>query len=207
MRSVRPRLRYKQRVRAALRDALLRATGVTLLRDGCPEVRVEQIAEACGIAKGTAYLQFASRSDLLGSAVQRLDAELAARLADPPSNIGGAKAALRWTVMEAIDAQIKALGTPLPDNPARVNGACLWPCCHRVMPCPYGGPARSRSSASRARSRGDRRRRRRKTSRTSSCTRRSGGSFARRDAPTRRRTAASSAASSTTCSRKHYRLT
>ncbi|PYR35181.1 MAG: hypothetical protein DMF93_22195 [Acidobacteria bacterium] len=145
MRSVRPRLRYKQRVRAALRDALLRATGVTLLRDGCPEVRVEQIAEACGIAKGTAYLQFASRSDLLGSAVQRLDAELAARLADPPPNIGGAKAALRWTVMEAIDAQIKALGTPLPDNPARVNGACLWPCCHRVMPCPYGGPARSLS--------------------------------------------------------------
>jgi AcrR family transcriptional regulator len=145
MRSVRPRVRYKQQVRAALRDALLRTAGVRLLRDGCPEVRVEQIADACGIAKGTAYLQFASRSALLGGAVRRLDTQLAARLADPPSNIGGAKAALRWTVMAAVDAQINALGAPLPDNPAAVNGACLWPCCHRVTPCPYGGPARSLS--------------------------------------------------------------
>ena len=145
MRSDRPRLRYKQRVRAALRDALLRAAGVSLLRDGCLDVRVEKIADACGIAKGTAYLQFASRSDLLEGAVQRLDEELAARLADPPSNVGGAKAALRWTVMEAVDAQLAALGTRVPENPAAVNGACLWPCCHRVTPCPYGGPARSLS--------------------------------------------------------------
>jgi AcrR family transcriptional regulator len=145
MRADRPRLRYKQRVRAALRDALLRAAGVSVLRDGCPDVRVEKIADACGIAKGTAYLQFASRSDLLESAVQRLDEQLAARLADPPSNVGGAKAALRWTVMEAVDAQIAALGRRLPENPAAVNGACLWPCCHRVTPCPYGGPARSLS--------------------------------------------------------------
>jgi len=145
MRSVRPRLRYKQQVRAALRDALLRAAGVTLLRDGCPEVRVEQIADACGIAKGTAYLQFASRSALLGGAVRRLDTQLAARLADPPATINGARAALRWTVMEAVDAQLNALGAPLPETAAAVNGACLWPCCHRVTPCPYGGPARSLS--------------------------------------------------------------
>jgi AcrR family transcriptional regulator len=145
MRSARPRFRYKEQVRAALRDALLRVAGVSLLREGCPGVRVEQIADACGIAKGTAYLQFPSRSDLLGGAVQRLDEKLAERLADPPPNVGGAKATLRWTVMEAVDAQIAALGGRLPENGAAGTGGCLWPCCHRMMPCPYGGPARSLS--------------------------------------------------------------
>jgi AcrR family transcriptional regulator len=145
MPSSRPRLRYKQQVRAALREALLRAAGVNLLREGCPDVRVEQIADACGIAKGTAYLQFPSRSDLLAGAVHRLDEQLAARLADPPSKIGGPRAALRWTVMAAVDAQIAALGRRPRDEGAASNGVCLWPCCHRMTPCPYGGPARSLS--------------------------------------------------------------
>jgi len=143
MRSAPPQLRYKQQVRAALRDDLLRAAGVGLLREGCAEVRVEQIADACGIAKGTAYLQFPSRSHLLEGAVQRFDAALAARLADPPSTVGSPRAALRWTVMAAVDAQINALGGWLPDNAARLDGARLWPCCHRRTPCPYGGPSRS----------------------------------------------------------------
>ena len=145
MRSPDPPLRYKQQVRAALRDALLRAAGVALLCDGCAEVRVEQIADACGIAKGTAYLQFPSRSDLLEGAVHRLDQKLAARLADPPTHVDSPKAALRWTLMQAVDAQINALGARRPDAAASADGARLWPCCHRMTPCPYGGPSRSLS--------------------------------------------------------------
>src|SRR5262249_42157615 len=145
MTPIRPRLRYKEQVRAALRSALLREAGASLLREGCHGVRIEAVAGACGIAKGTAYLQFPSRSELLDGAVERLDEALAAKLATPPAKIAGPRATLRWTVLEAVDAQIASLAA----HPPRVNGAATehlaWPCCQRITPCPYGGAARSLS--------------------------------------------------------------
>ncbi|HJZ71264.1 MAG TPA: TetR family transcriptional regulator [Vicinamibacterales bacterium] len=139
-----PRLRYKEQVRAALRSALLREAGASLLRDGCHGVRIDDVACACGIAKGTAYLQFSSRSELLGGAVQQLDEALAAKLAAPPATIAGPRATLRWTVLEAVDAQIASLAAqPLLTDAARARLA--WPCCQRITPCPYGGAARSLS--------------------------------------------------------------
>src|SRR4051812_38463175 len=109
MHTLHPRLRYKERARAALRSALLRETGVRLLRHGCRDVRIDAVAGACGIAKGTAYLQFPSRSRLLGGAVQQLDHALAETLAAPPPKLAGPRAMLRWTVLTAVDAQIAAL--------------------------------------------------------------------------------------------------
>jgi len=145
MKPARPRLRYKEQVRAALRLALLREAGASLLREGCHGVRIDDVACACGIAKGTAYLQFPSRSELLGGAVQQLDEALAAKLATPPATIAGARDALRWTVLEAVDAQIASLAA----RPPAVNGTAKprigWPCCQRTTPCPYGGAARSLS--------------------------------------------------------------
>jgi len=145
MNLVRPRLRYKEQVRAALRSALLREAGASLLREGCHGVRIDDVACACGIAKGTAYLQFPSRSELLGGAVQQLDEALAAKLAVPPPTIAGPRATLRWTVLEAVDAQIASLAA----RPIRVHeaakGHIAWPCCQRISPCPYGGAVRSLS--------------------------------------------------------------
>jgi AcrR family transcriptional regulator len=143
MRSVRPRLRYKEQVRAALRSALLREAGTSLLREGCHGVRIDDVAGACGIAKGTAYLQFSSRSELLGGAVQQLDKALAAKLADPPPKIAGPRETLRWTVLEAVNAQIASFA-PAAGNGA-AGGCIAWPCCQRITPCPYGGAARSLS--------------------------------------------------------------
>ena len=143
MPAVRPRPRYKEQARAALRSFLLREAALSVLRRGCPDVRVEAIAGACGVAKGTAYLQFPSRKKLLGRAVRQLDEALAARLAAPPRAHSGARATLRWTVLEAVDAQIAALA-PRPGGEAR-HDAASWPCCHRLTPCPYGGAARSLS--------------------------------------------------------------
>src|SRR5262245_26141008 len=143
-----PRLRYKEQVRAALRAALLREAGVSLLRDGCHGVRIDDVAGACGIAKGTAYLQFPSRSELLGGAVQQLDKALAAKLAEPPRTIAGPRATLRWTVLEAVDAQIASLTTARDGGTAKEATAkanIAWPCCQRLTPCPYGGAARSLS--------------------------------------------------------------
>jgi AcrR family transcriptional regulator len=148
MHSLQPRVRYKERARAALRSALLRETAVRLLRHGCHDVRIDAIAGACGIAKGTAYLQFRSRSRLLGGAVQQLDQSLAETLATPPPKLAGARAMLRWTVLKAVDAQIAALALR-SGNGASGNGAgadvIAWPCCQRLTPCPYGGAARSLS--------------------------------------------------------------
>jgi AcrR family transcriptional regulator len=144
MGSVRVPFRYKEQVRAALRAALLREAGVHLLRQGCRDVRIDAIAGACGVAKGTAYLQFPSRSDLLAGAVQELDAALAARLAAPPLRVDEPRAALRWTVLEAVDAQIAALARPAA-RAARATLPVAWPCCQRVTPCPYGGATRSLS--------------------------------------------------------------
>ena len=152
MRALHSRVRYKQRARAALRSALLRETAVRLLRHGCHDVRIDAIAGACGIAKGTAYLQFASRSRLLGGAVQQLDQSLAETLATPPPKLAGARAMLRWTVLRAVDAQIAALARR-SGNAGSGGGSgngvgddiIAWPCCQRLTPCPYGGAARSLS--------------------------------------------------------------
>ena len=143
MPAVQPPLRYKERARAALRTALLRETGARLLRHGCHGVRIDAIAGACGIAKGTTYLQFASRSRLLGGAVQQLDHALAEQLAAPPRRVAGARAMLRWTVLKAVDAQIAALA--LPSATRADDDVVAWPCCQRITPCPYGGAARSLS--------------------------------------------------------------
>jgi AcrR family transcriptional regulator len=142
---VRPRLRYKEQVRSALRSALLREAGASLLRDGCHGVRIDDVAGACGVAKGTAYLQFPSRSKLLGGAVQRLDEALAAKLADPPPKVAGPRATLRWTVLEAVDAQIASLAAPPARDNDTAGDSIAWPCCQRITPCPYGGAARSLS--------------------------------------------------------------
>ena len=143
MHSPEPRVRYKERARAALRSALLRETAVRLLRHGCHDVRIDAIAGACGIAKGTAYLQFPSRSRLLGGAVQQLDQSLAETLATPPPKLAGARAMLRWTVLKAVDAQIAALARR--SAIADTDNVVAWPCCQRMTPCPYGGAARSLS--------------------------------------------------------------
>jgi AcrR family transcriptional regulator len=144
MPALQPGLRYKERARAALRLALLRETGARLLRHGCHDVRIDAIAGACGIAKGTAYLQFSSRSRLLGGAVQQLDHALAEQLAAPPPRLAGARAMLRWTVLKAVDAQIAALALRSVNNAGHGDGVA-WPCCQRITPCPYGGAARSLS--------------------------------------------------------------
>ena len=145
MRPVQPRLRYKEQVRAALRSALLREAGTSLLREGCHGVRIDDVAGACGIAKGTAYLQFSSRSELLGGAVQQLDKALAAKLADPPRKVAGPRETLRWTVLEAVDAQIASLAPAAGDGNSAARECIAWPCCQRITPCPYGGAARSLS--------------------------------------------------------------
>ena len=153
MHSLEPRVRYKERARAALRSALLRETAVRLLRHGCHDVRIDAIAGACGIAKGTAYLQFPSRSRLLGGAVQQLDQSLARTLATPPPKLAGARAMLRWTVLKAVDAQIAALARRSANCGSGYGGSgngagddiIAWPCCQRLTPCPYGGAARSLS--------------------------------------------------------------
>lgn len=121
------------------------ATGV-LLRKGCREFRVEDVTGACGVAKGTCYQHFGSQADLIGAAVRSLDEALAVRLLSPASHLTEPRQVLEWAVLQAVDAQIRAItqriqqAEPSPEAP---NGD-VWPCCHSVFPCPYGGAVRSR---------------------------------------------------------------
>jgi len=75
---------------AGLRDSILRAAETAFTRQDYHEVQMEQVAEACGVGKGTLYRHFPSKRALyLGVMLEdiaRLRAELEARLAtdDPP---------------------------------------------------------------------------------------------------------------------------
>ena len=75
---------------AGLRDSILRAAETAFTRQDYHEVQMDQVAEACGVGKGTLYRHFPSKRALyLGVMLEdiaRLRAELEARLAtdDPP---------------------------------------------------------------------------------------------------------------------------
>lgn len=138
-------MRFQNRVRALREKQLLQAAGAYLLWKGCLRFRVEDVATACGVARGTCYRHFPTRPAFLEGAVDHLDASLSARLASPPANLKSARAVMRWVILQGVDAQAYTWGLrdrrSLPDPDALQGRA--WPCCLRQYPCPYRGAARS----------------------------------------------------------------
>jgi AcrR family transcriptional regulator len=133
-------MRFRDKIRATLRDQMLATAADLVVKKGCDNIRIEEVAAACGLAKGTVYLHFKNRDELLGAAVNRLDSQLAARLAMPPDHIDRPVNALRWAVMESVDAQIATL---CGEGSAATSQDHRWPCCHRRAPCPYQGGSRT----------------------------------------------------------------
>ena len=126
-------------------DELVRAASRALLRKGCDELSVDEVAAACGVAKGTCYQHFGTRSGLIDAAVRRLDEGLARRLLSPPARLTKPGQALEWAFFEAVDAEILTLAQRAPpaESGARALEEKAWPCCLRRMPCPHGGALRS----------------------------------------------------------------
>lgn len=126
-------------------DELLQAASRVLLRRGCGELRVEEVAAACGVAKGTCYQHFGTRPGLLDAAVRRLDEALAKRLLSPPARLTKPRQVLEWAFFEAVDAEILTLAQRArqAELGAEATEGKAWPCCLSRMPCPHGDAVRS----------------------------------------------------------------
>lgn len=134
------RERFQEQVRSLREVQLVRAACGVLLRRGCGDVRVDEVAAACGVAKGTCYQHFRTRPDLIAAAVARLDEALAGRLSSPPPRLTKPRQVLEWALLEALEAKLLILaqhdgGEELKAE--HVEGK-TWPCCLRFLPCPYG---------------------------------------------------------------------
>ena len=132
-------------MRSLREGELVQAASRILLRRGCSELRVEEVAARCGVAKGTCYQHFGTRPDLINAAVRRLDEALATRLSSPPAHLTRPRQVLEWACFEAVDAEILTLAQRVhrAESSAKALEAKVWPCCLGRMPCPYGGAERS----------------------------------------------------------------
>ena len=87
---------------AGLRDSILRAAESVFTRHDYHEVQMEQVADACGIGKGTLYRHFPSKRALhlavVLEGVARLRAELAARLETDGPPVGKIERIVRHTL-------------------------------------------------------------------------------------------------------------
>ena len=97
---------------AARRQAILDAAASLLAAHGLAGTSVDAVAQQAGIAKGTVYLYFASRSDLLAALRSRYTQGLADRAgsilehADPsdPGSVTGAFERLAAELLDYVDA-------------------------------------------------------------------------------------------------------
>ena len=137
--------RFRERMRLQREDELVHTASRVLLRRGCSELRVEEVAAACGVAKGTCYQHFDTRPDLIDAAVRHLDEALATRLLSPPARLTKPRHVLEWACFQAVDAEILTLAqrADRAKSGAESLAEKAWPCCLSRMPCPHGGAVRS----------------------------------------------------------------
>lgn len=129
----------KERERGQRRREILAAARDLVLKEGPAAVTMDRVAEAAELAKGTLYLYFASRADLVGSLVVEFSGGLADALEEA--------AATREDPLEALEAVGRAHWSTCAPGPA-------WPRCRswrarrssaRGSPPRWGRPCGSRA--------------------------------------------------------------
>lgn len=135
-------------VRLQRETQIIQVATRVLLRKGCLKFRVDDVADACGVAKGTCYQHFGSQADLIAAAVHALDEALAVRLSSPGPRLTEPHQILEWAVLQAVDTQIVAIAHRTEQAEPRAEGlnGKAWPCCLGLLPCPYGGAAQTRNA-------------------------------------------------------------
>lgn len=137
---------FLKQMRSVRQQELVTAASGLLVRKGCRDLRVEDVAEECGVAKGTCYQHFGSRPELVSTAILHLDKALAERLSTPAKELATSPhQLLQRAVIEAVDAQILTLehrGWLAESRTPALVGA-PWPCCLGSLRCPYGGARHS----------------------------------------------------------------
>ena len=138
-------MRFREQVRELREKRLLRTAGLLLLRGGCLRFRLDDVAEAAGVAKGTCYRHFPTTDALIKSALEHLDVPLLSRLSHPPLELESPRRRLAWMLDQAARAQLSALAlrdVAHPVDPDELPGK-VWPCCLQQHRCPYGGAAKT----------------------------------------------------------------
>lgn len=131
--------RFHERIVERRGGQLVDEAARLMLMHGCDAVRVEDVARACGIAKGTCYQHFGTKAEMLATAVRHVDEELAHRLFATASDAGA-----EASVLKAADHVSATLGYRV--NPSGMAPPAIsesWPCCLKFTECPAGGPTLS----------------------------------------------------------------
>jgi AcrR family transcriptional regulator len=133
-------LRFRRKTHALRAREITGAAADLLCKVGCQGLRVDHVAAECGVAKGTCYQHFHSRTELVATVVRDLDKALASLVLSVEGSIPDPRERLRSALLTAVDAKLALLaraGTaragPLSEQPP------VWPCCMKIVPCPYGG--------------------------------------------------------------------
>lgn len=86
----------------AVKDAILNATDSLLARFGYKKMTVEDIAAEARIGKGTIYLHFSSKEEVVLSHVDRIVERLKGRLREIARSEGTAADRLRWMLLTRV---------------------------------------------------------------------------------------------------------
>src|SRR5947207_4830480 len=81
-------------IKESVRDSILSAANRLLARYGYRKMTVEDVASEAGIGKGTVYLHFPSKEEVVLSTIDRLVDRLAARLSEIAAESEPARARL-----------------------------------------------------------------------------------------------------------------
>lgn len=133
---------FRQKTRMLREAEITRAARDLLYSRGCRSLRVEDVAAACGVAKGICYQHLQSRTDLIAAVVRSSDEVLATRVSAAKDADSDPREQLRNALLMAVDAKLATLAqrhAPQATHSAEQLGAETWPCCMEVTPCPYGG--------------------------------------------------------------------
>ena len=84
------------------RDRILDAADDALGAVGFKRMRIEDLARAAGIAKGTVYLSFASKSEIALACIDRMAARVLARMEEIAAGNGPVDARLRKALVERV---------------------------------------------------------------------------------------------------------
>jgi|CXWL01.1.fsa_nt_gi AcrR family transcriptional regulator len=140
---------FRRHVQDLRSRKLIEVATALMLEKGCSQIRMEDIASECGVAKGTCYRHFQTRSELLAAAVMALDTELARYLISA-SKVKGEDThytAVEAAARTAVDAVIRNLRRRRGSDSQSASGR-TWPCCLEFSCCPYGGATMSVAAVS-----------------------------------------------------------
>lgn len=121
-------MRVNTAARVDVREAILDAVDRRLARFGYKKMTIDELAADAGIGKGTVYLHFSSKEEVVLSHVDRIVERLSARLERIAAGSGSAAARLRAMLIERVLFRFNAVQhytESLNDVAASIRGGLI----------------------------------------------------------------------------------